>query len=100
MCDTWTDKQWLDAANDPDTEYTLATTRYNSKGEVARTYVEDDGWYWAVLPGRGNYTRYIPSVSADYGTTAEAAAIACLERSGYTLQSMPSESETAVAATV
>lgn len=88
-CVPWTDEQWLQRSQpaDPKSVYRLISTRYNDQGQPARTYLENDGWAYGVLPGTGNREMFDPGTATEYGTNAEAAALAHIERNGYTLQS-------------
>lgn len=89
MCTHWNGAQWLANSQpaNPTSIYTLVDTRYNLEGQPARTYSEEDGWFWGVLPDE--YESFTPADAHKYGTTPQAAAIAYLSSYGYTLSDPP-----------
>jgi hypothetical protein len=93
-CIPWTDEEWLANSQPatPRSEYTLKDTRYNQAGVAARTYLEDDGWWYAILPGVGNRDMF-PPLGVCGGTDPRAAALTYLANAGYTLTDVPTPDE-------
>lgn len=93
MCETWTRDEWIANSKpaSPDSDYDLQDTRYNQNGDQAFTFQESNGYWWAVLPGYGNYKHFVPASSWGCGATRNPRreALAYLDRNGFTLTEKP-----------